>query len=591
MTAPIWRLIWRLIRNSPVRYVTSLIGWIAIWSMPLVIGLIAAGFFDSLAGQPTGWDLTTVIAAVWGFSLGRVAVLLVAMRLHSSLLFRTSSAMRRAMMGWIYKLPAAQPVEESPGEVVSRFRDDVNHTTEAFDFTVDLISAIISAAVAVVVLANIDPFITAVVFAPIIAVVFIVSRVGQMIRRFRTEARDKTEAITGFLGEMLGSVQSVKVADAEAPMLHHFEALNDDRRVAMVKDRTFTAGIEAVFHNTVSVGTGLILILVAGSLSIDGSAGMTIGQFALFVSYLSMVTDSAWFIGVFLARLRQAEVSVERNIDLMRGAEWPDLAAEIEMKEKLVVPEVEEPTPVPGAPLVTASGLSFTYESSPGGIFDVDLEIPAGSFVVVTGKIGAGKTTLLRTILGLLPAASGTIAWKGVPVASPGAFMVPPRAAYTSQVPRLFSMSLRDNLLLGHDVSDAMLEAAVQTATMERDIAEMSDGFETMVGPRGVRLSGGQVQRAAAARMLVRSPELLVFDDLSSALDVETEATLWDRLLREYEGTTALVVSHRRPALVRADKVVVMDSGRVVDEGTADALLERNELFGELWGEVDEKRS
>ena len=350
MTAPIWRLIWRLIRNSPVRYVTSLIGWIAIWSMPLVIGLIAAGFFDSLAGQPTGWDLTTVIAAVWGFSLGRVAVLLVAMRLHSSLLFRTSSAMRRAMMGWIYKLPAAQPVEESPGEVVSRFRDDVNHTTEAFDFTVDLISAIISAAVAVVVLANIDPFITAVVFAPIIAVVFIVSRVGQMIRRFRTEARDKTEAITGFLGEMLGSVQSVKVADAEAPMLHHFEALNDDRRVAMVKDRTFTAGIEAVFHNTVSVGTGLILILVAGSLSIDGSAGMTIGQFALFVSYLSMVTDSAWFIGVFLARLRQAEVSVERNIDLMRGAEWPDLAAEIEMKEKLVVPEVEEPTPVPGAP-------------------------------------------------------------------------------------------------------------------------------------------------------------------------------------------------------------------------------------------------
>ena len=152
-------------------------------------------------------------------------------------------------------------------------------------------------------------------------------------------------------------------------------------------------------------------------------------------------------------------------------------------------------------------------------------------------------------------------------------------------------MSLRDNLLLGHDVSDAMLEAAVQTATMERDIAEMSDGFETMVGPRGVRLSGGQVQRAAAARMLVRSPELLVFDDLSSALDVETEATLWDRLLREYEGTTALVVSHRRPALVRADKVVVMDSGRVVDEGTADELLERNELFGELWGEVDQKRS
>lgn len=239
-----------------------------------------------------------------------------------------------------------------------------------------------------------------------------------------------------------------------------------------------------------------------------------------------------------------------------------------------------------GAPLVSVSGLGFAYETSPGGIFDIDLDIPQGWFVVVTGKIGAGKTTLLRTILGLLPAGSGTISWKGTPVAPPGAFMVPPRAAYTPQVPRLFSMSLRDNLLLGQEASDEVLEAAVRTATMERDVAEMADGFDTMVGPRGVRLSGGQVQRAAAARMLVRSPELLVFDDLSSALDVETEATLWDRLMRENEGTTALVVSHRRPALMRADKVVLMETGRIVDEGSADELLGRSGLFGELWGEV-----
>ena len=586
MTVPIWKLIWRLIRNSPVRYVTSLLGWITIWTMPLLIGVIAAAFFDSLADQPTGWDLTTVIAAVWGFSLGRVAMVLVAMRLHSSLLFRTGAAMRRSMMRWIYRLPGAQPVDESPGEVVSRFRDDVNHATEAFDFTVDLVSALLSAAVAVTVLASIDPFITLVVFAPIVVVIFIVSRLGQVIRRFRTEARDKTEAITGFLGEMLGSVQSVKVADAEAPMLARFEELNDQRRTAMVKDRTFTAGIEAVFHNTVNIGTGFILILVAGSLSIDGTAGMTIGQFALFVSYLSMVTDSAWFIGVFLARLRQAEVSAERSIDLMRGADWTDLVADIDIDEELVVPGVDEPTPVLGAPLVTAVGLGFAYNSSPGGILDIDLEIPQGSFVVVTGKIGAGKTTLLRTILGLLPADSGTISWKGTPIVSPEAFMVPPRAAYTPQVPRLFSMSLRDNLLLGRDVPDNVLEAAVGTATMERDVADMTDGFDTMVGPRGVRLSGGQVQRAAAARMLVRSPELLVFDDLSSALDVETEAMLWDRLVREHDGTTALVVSHRRPALMRADKVVVMEAGRIVDQGTADELLQRSSLFRELWGEV-----
>jgi ATP-binding cassette subfamily B protein len=161
--------------------------------------------------------------------------------------------------------------------------------------------------------------------------------------------------------------------------------------------------------------------------------------------------------------------------------------------------------------------------------------------------------------------------------------MVPPRAAYTPQTPRLFSMSLRDNLLLGHEASDEALVRSVETATMTRDVAAMTDGFETMVGPRGVRLSGGQVQRSAAARMLVRSPELLVFDDLSSALDVETEAELWDGLFARDLTTTVLAVSHRRPALMRADLVVVMEAGRVVARGSATELLASSPLFGEMW--------
>jgi ATP-binding cassette, subfamily B, bacterial len=113
----------------------------------------------------------------------------------------------------------------------------------------------------------------------------------------------------------------------------------------------------------------------------------------------------------------------------------------------------------------------------------------------------------------------------------------------------------------------------------------MADGFETMVGPRGVRLSGGQVQRSAAARMLVRSPRLLIFDDLSSALDVETEAELWDGLFARGETTTVLAVSHRRPALKRADQVIVMDEGRVVATGKAEELMKTSLVFREMWAE------
>ena len=161
--------------------------------------------------------------------------------------------------------------------------------------------------------------------------------------------------------------------------------------------------------------------------------------------------------------------------------------------------------------------------------------------------------------------------------------MVPPRTAYTPQVPQLFSMTLRENLLLGLDASPDELAAAIRTATMERDLEAMPDGLNTMIGPRGVRLSGGQVQRSAAARMLVRSPDLYLFDDLSSALDVETEKILWDRLFADDTDATALVVSHRKPALRRASRVIVMRDGRIEASGTAEDLLDSSVEFRRLW--------
>ncbi|MGH2479657.1 MAG: ATP-binding cassette domain-containing protein, partial [Ktedonobacteraceae bacterium] len=176
------------------------------------------------------------------------------------------------------------------------------------------------------------------------------------------------------------------------------------------------------------------------------------------------------------------------------------------------------------------SGLSYQHPEAGHGIENISLSLARGSLTVVTGRVSAGKTTLLQTLLGLLPMQQGRIVWNGAPVDDPATFFVPPRSAYTAQIPRLFSDTLKENILLGLREEQVDLPRAIHTAVLDRDVAGFESGLETVIGTRGVKLSGGQAQRAAAARMLAREAELLVFDDLSSALDVETEQTLWERL-------------------------------------------------------------
>lgn len=582
----------RLARFDLRRYLVGALLWMPVSVIPLAGGLVLQQLFDHIGGhRPAALEqVLWLCAAFVGVEVVRGVVIVVAWTYGvywwaaAATLLR-SNALRSVLTA---RGAAATRLPHSSGESVARFRDDVSDVVEFVDESVALAGAALFGGAALAIMASIDPVITLVMALPMIAIGVLSRLMNAVIRRLHRRARELGAAVTAVIGETFGGVLAIKTAGAEEAVMRRLREHNGRRRNAAVKDRLATDLLGTATGATVEISVGLVLLLSASAMR---RGDFTVGDLALFTSYVGWLTALPRTIGVILYRLPQAEVSTERLTKLMAPHEdAADLSRNTGVRFHTVPPaSVAPPDRGEALQVVEVRGLTVRHDASGRGVHEVDLRVRRGSFTVITGAVGAGKTTLVRALLGLLPADEGAILWNGVRVDDPGTFMVPGRVAYASQVPRLFSESLRENLLLGRRAGDDEIERALRLAAFEDDLAAMPEGMDTVVGPRGVRLSGGQVQRATAARALVRRPDLLVVDDLSSALDVETERLLWDRIAhaaREGSGPeTLLVVSHRKAALERADQVVVLDRGRVVGRGPLDELLDGCAEMRRLWSE------
>ncbi|MGC4750351.1 ATP-binding cassette domain-containing protein [Micromonospora sp. DT201] len=438
----------------------------------------------------------------------------------------------------------------TPAEVVAQ-GGDTERVVQLADNVFDQSAAVVLTVVMTMVSGSVVPalfFVGTMVVSGLAASLF-----GPNLERSARATVSARAAFATALVSVLSSARTVKLAGASAAVLRHLADLDVVRSDRQRRE----ISVQVWSRSTPSVASGLLPI-GAWALYLHGS--LSAGAVLVAVSTLGAARWFSWTTASLISQLPSARVWTRRTTAMTGVGAYSAGVSAVD----LAAGTAPAPTPPPRHPLrrLELRGFGVVHSDGMVAVRDVDLTVQRGQLVLVVGPVGSGKSSLLRALAGIVHH-TGELAWNGDPVTEPELFLRPNQVGYVGQLPRVLSGTVADNIALGHQVDAA---GAVSTAQLDHDLAAAGGGLGLLIGHKGTRLSGGQLQRLALARALAPRTELLVADDVSSALDVTTELALWQAL--RGHGVTVVGSTAKRAALVRADHVVVLIGGTVAAQGT-----------------------
>ncbi|MDG1878694.1 MAG: ABC transporter ATP-binding protein [Acidimicrobiales bacterium] len=533
--------------------------WTSFYLSPLLTGWLLKLVFDELEQSESVTRLLVLLGLTESVSWILFAIsvwFVIRWWVGVSTLVRTNMLEAQTVSGG----PKAATLPLSPSEAITRFRDDTRDTVIWADSWLDGGGIMLYGVGALVIMATIDVSAALIALVPVAVVTIITRYLTPRLYAARAADRRTGATVNSYLGEMFAGMLAFRLAGREEAAIRRLEVHTAERRRTAVRDTVLQQAIDGMASSTADVTIGLTLLVLIGPMR-DGT--LSVGDIALFVAYAVQLGRVPRFAARLITAREQATVAYERMSEMVAPDRPADLVEPTEVTIELS-DEMRRRDPDPDRVALRRLDLrsvTSVFPDTGGGVREIDLSVVSGGFVVVTGEVGSGKSTLLRVLAGLESLDAGGIEWNGQAVDDIAAWMVPPQAAYLPQIPRLFSESIASNIRLGREGYD--FEGVLELTTLSHDLAEMPDRIDTRVGARGLRLSGGQAQRVATARSLLTQPELLLIDDVSSALDVATELQLWTSL-RAQGRSTIIAVSHRQLAFDLADEVITLKDGWIV---------------------------